>query len=143
MNTFFWDLQFTALLDLDSHLGLISRALFAVLNLINDVVALQHLAENDVLAIEPGGDDGGDEELRTVGVAAGVGHAEQAFLGVLQFEVLVLEAVAVDGLATGTITLGEVAALNHEALDNAVETRTLVAEALFASSKGTEVLSSL
>lgn len=33
--------------------------------------------------------------------------------------------------------------LDHELLDNAVESGALVAEALFAGSKGTEVLSSL
>jgi hypothetical protein len=28
-----------------------------------------------VLSVEPGGDGGGDEELRSVGVFSGVGHA--------------------------------------------------------------------
>ena len=46
--------------------------------------------------IEPRGNDRGDEELRAVGVLSGVGHGEHAGLGVLQLEVLVLEAVAVD-----------------------------------------------
>lgn len=39
-----------------------------------------HLAENDVLAIEPRGLDGGDEELGTVGVGSSVGHGEQSRL---------------------------------------------------------------
>jgi hypothetical protein len=42
------------------------------------------------------GDDGGDEELGAVGVATSVGHGEEALLGVLELEVLVLEAVTVD-----------------------------------------------
>lgn len=47
------------------------------------------------------------------------------------------------GLATGTVTLGEVTTLNHEVLDDAVEGRALVTEALLTGSKGTEVLSGL
>jgi hypothetical protein len=42
------------------------------------------------------GDDGGDEELGTVGVLASVGHGEETLLGVLELEVLVLELLAVD-----------------------------------------------
>jgi hypothetical protein len=42
-----------------------------------------------VLAVEPGGDDGSDEELGAVGIRAGVGHREQARLRVLELEVLV------------------------------------------------------
>ena len=61
----------------------------------------------------------------------------------LQLEVLVLELVAVDALAASTVPLGEVTTLDHELLDNAVEVGALVAEALLASSKGTEVLSGL
>lgn len=41
------------------------------------------------------------------------------------------------------IASGEVSSLNHELLDDAVEGRALVAEALLAGSKGTEVLSGL
>jgi hypothetical protein len=33
-----------------------------------------------VLAVEPGGDGSGDEELRAVGVFSGVGHACKRFL---------------------------------------------------------------
>lgn len=40
-------------------------------------------------AIEPRGDDGGDEELRAVGVLSSVGHGKETGLGVLQLEVLV------------------------------------------------------
>lgn len=42
------------------------------------------------------GDNGGDEELRSVGVLAGVGHGEETLLGVLELEVLVGELFAVD-----------------------------------------------
>jgi hypothetical protein len=80
-----------------------------------------------VLAIEPRGDDGGDEELRAVGVGAGVGHREETRLGVAQLEaesegdptsvtvivgdrafadsLLVSELLAVDRLATGAVVV--------------------------------------
>lgn len=61
--------------------------------------SFQYFSENDVLAVQPAGHHGGDEELRAVGVFAGVGHAEPAGAVVLQLEVLVGEAVAVNALA--------------------------------------------
>lgn len=68
---------------------------------------------------------------------------QQVLLGVLQLEVLIGELVAVDALAASAIALGEVTTLDHELLDNTVEVGALVAEALLAGSKGTEVLSGL
>ena len=83
--------------------------------------AIEDLAEDDVLAVEPGSLDGGDEELQemrvatlhwaigtsrycascnpdlaAVGVLAGVGHGEPARSVVVQLEVLVGELLAVD-----------------------------------------------
>lgn len=46
---------------------------------------------------------GRDEELRAVGVSAGVGHREQTRLCVLLVEVLVSELLSVDGLATSSV----------------------------------------
>lgn len=85
-------------------------------------IIVGNLAEDDVLAIEPRGDDGGDEELGAVAfcllasshsskvghllrVGAGVGHGQEEGLGVLQLEVLVGELLAVDGLAAGALWL--------------------------------------
>ena len=53
---------------------------------------------------EVGGRGGysGDEELRAVGVGAGVGHGQETGLGVSQLEVLVREFLAVDGLSART-----------------------------------------
>jgi hypothetical protein len=62
---------------------------------------------------------------------------------VLQLEVLIGELVAVDGLATSAVTLGKVTTLDHKVLDDTVEGRSLVTEALLASSKSSEVLGSL
>src|ERR1035437_11135468 len=44
----------------------------------HDLVALDDLAENCVLAGQPIGVANGDEELRSVGVGAGIGHGQLA-----------------------------------------------------------------
>lgn len=64
---------------------------------------VSNLTEDDVLAIEPRGDDGSDEELGAVGVGAGIGHGEEAGLGVSELEVLILELLAVDRLAASAL----------------------------------------
>lgn len=81
--------------------------------------------------------------MSTHGILARVGHGQQSLLGVLQLEVLVGELVAVNALSASTIALGEVTALNHKVLDNAVEGRALVAKALLAGSQSSEVLGGL
>ena len=62
---------------------------------------------------------------------------------VLQTEVLVLELVAVDGLAPGAVAGSEVSSLAHEVGDDAMEGGALVAEALLSGAESTEVLGSL
>lgn len=63
VNTFRWDLELSALGNLDCLDRLVARALGDVLDLLDDVVALEDFTEDDVAAVEPAGDDGGDEEL--------------------------------------------------------------------------------
>lgn len=56
-----------------------------------------------------GGYPGRDEELRAVCVGSGVGHREQAGLGVIDLEVLVIKLAAfVDRLAAASISEREV-----------------------------------
>ena len=62
---------------------------------------------------------------------------ENAFLGVLELEVLIGELLAVNGLATGSVAVGEVTTLDHELLDDTVEGGALISEALLASGQGT------
>jgi len=45
-------------------------------------------------------------------------------------KVLVFKLLAIYALASGPVTLGKIAALNHEALDNTVEARILVVQRL-------------
>ena len=48
------------------------------LYLLDDIHALNHLAEHDVLAIEPLGLGGTHEELGAVGVGSSIGHGENS-----------------------------------------------------------------
>ena len=61
------------------------------LDLLDQVHALGHLAEDHVLAVEPVGDDRGDEELRAVGVRARRWPSKEDRPVVLELEVLVVE----------------------------------------------------
>ena len=122
----------------------------AALESLDDIHALNDLAEDDVLAIEPWAWDGGDEELGAVSVLAGVCHGKKTWAGVLVLEVLISELLAVDGLATGAVHASEVTTLDHEVWDDTVEWAALVVEwlaraavALLTSAEGTEVLGSL
>jgi len=112
-------------------------------SLLNNIHALNDLSEDDVLAVQPAGLGGADKELGAVGVGSSVGHGQDTCTGVLQAKVLVLELVAIDGLATSSVVVGEVTTLAHETGDNPVEGGSLVAESLLAGAQGTEILGSL
>jgi PIN domain nuclease of toxin-antitoxin system len=113
------------------------------LDLLDKIHTLDNFAEDDMGTIQPRGNDSGDEELRSVGVLAGVGHGEQTRLSVLQVEVLISELLSVDGLSTGAVSLGEVATLKHEVGDDTVEGRSLVSVSILTSAEFTEVAGGL
>src|ERR687897_1434057 len=95
--------------------------------------ALDDLAEDGVLAVEPGCRGLGDEELGPVGVGAGVGHGQVAgAVEAVGAADLVLELVA------GAATAGpeRVAALDHEVGDDPVEDRPLVERPLLLGAGG-------
>lgn len=84
---------------------------------------ISHLAKDDVLAIEPAGDDGGDEELgavaskeelavigcawlvRDLRVGTRIGHGQESRLVVHALEVLIGKFLAIDGDATGALCM--------------------------------------
>jgi len=102
-----------------------------------------HLSEHNVLSIQPLGLGSAQEELGTVGVRSGVSHGQDSRSSVLQLEVLVLELVAIDGLAPGAIPGSEVTTLAHEVRDHPVEAGSLESESLLPSAQCTEVLACL
>lgn len=56
-----------------------------------------------------------DEELRAIGSWSSIGHGQDARSSVPEGEVLILKLVAVDGLSTSSVVVGEVTALRaHE-----------------------------
>jgi hypothetical protein len=119
------------------------------LNLLDNINAVDNLAEDDVLAVQPRGLLSADEELGAVArhcqllrtamglvslrVGAGVSHGEDTGASVLQSEVLVPELLAVDGLTAGTVASSEVTTLEHELGDDTVEGSTLEVEGLAAA----------
>mmetsp|Transcript_62884 Transcript_62884/g.167224 ORF Transcript_62884/g.167224 Transcript_62884/m.167224 type:complete len:247 (+) Transcript_62884:167-907(+) len=120
------------------------------LDRLDHVHALDHLAEDNVLAIEPRGLGGAQEELAAVGARARVRHREDARARVLEREVLVGKLGAVDRLAARAVAPGEVTALAHELRNHAVERRALevqrlarLAHALLAGAERAEVLGRL
>ena len=87
------------------------------------------------------------EELRSISSGTGVGHGQDSGSGVLLVEVLVRELGAVDRLASGAVSGGEITSLAHETRDHAVEGGSLVVEglagaagALLAGAESPEVL---
>jgi hypothetical protein len=111
-----------ALANLDADYAVAGRTVavgVARADAVDDIHPAGHPAEDAVLAVEMRCRAEGDEELRAVGVGAGVRHAQDARTVVLEGQraTLVGEFVA---WAAGA-GAGRVAALRHEALDDAVE----------------------
>jgi len=113
---------------------------FVFFDLANNVHTFDHLSENDVRSVQPRRDDCGNEELAAICVLTSVCHTDPTRTVVSELEVLVWEAFAIDALATHAVASGEVAALNHESLDDAMELGALVPVAFLVGAQVDEVL---
>jgi hypothetical protein len=141
--------ELTAVRDEDLLLG--STSLRAdTRHCLDDLLARSDSTEDDVLSIEVRGGTKGNEELRSIGVLASVGHREEQISTVLVEEVLILELGSIDGLSTSAVLVSEVTTLSHEAGNNSMEGSTLevkslarLADSLLASAESSEVLRSL
>merc|ERR1719183_1144156 len=102
------------------------------LNLAHDLhrSIVKDFAKNHVLVIEPRRLRSRDEELASIRVWPGVGHGQLPRLRVFDLEILVLELRAVDALATPSVMHREIASLDHEVRDDAVEAASLELELL-------------
>lgn len=114
-----------------------------LVELINNILSVNHFSKDDVLSVKPGARHEGDEELWAIGVLASISHGEQVWLGMFDLEVLILKLSAVDGLASSAVVVGEISTLGHELIDDAMESWSLVSESLLSSAESSEVLSSL
>jgi hypothetical protein len=89
----------------------------------NHVYPIRDLSEHRVAVVEVGLGVERDEKLRAVRIGTGIRHRERARRVVAEFVVeLVVEGVS----GTAAASLGGVAALNHEAFDDAVEGNIVV-----------------
>jgi len=107
------------------------------------VAIIVDLSEYYVLPIEPASDDGGDEELRSIGVRTSIGHGEEEWAVVLQLEVLILELLTVNALSASTIVTSEIASLKHEVGNHTMEGGALVATNLVTFAELRKVLGSI
>ena len=76
-----------------------------------EALLVVHSAKHHVLVVKPIGLDGGDEELRPVGVGARVSHTEQPRAPVLHKEVLILKLTAVNARAACPVKILKISAL--------------------------------
>jgi hypothetical protein len=102
-----------------------------LLDLPHDLLALNDASKDDMLSIQERRWGTRNEELTPVCIRARVGHGEQEGRVVLVCEILVRKALGVlervDGGRAGAVGVQEVAALDHEGFDDAVEFGVLVA----------------
>jgi hypothetical protein len=100
----------------------------ALLDGVHDFLRVfDYLAEDRMFVVEPGRGGVRDEELRTVGVWAGVRHRKNAGAAVLEIFVKFVGKL-IAGAASARAF--RAAALDHEVVDHAVERQTVV-EAVF------------
>lgn len=61
----------------------------------------------------------------------------------LEQEIFIIELCSIDGFASSAVVIGEISSLSHEVIDDPMEVRSLVSEALFMGAESSEVGSSL
>ena len=83
-----------------------------------------------MLLVEPTSLGEEDEELGTVGILTVVGHGYPTRATVGEGEIFVIETFAVDALASGAVSDGDVSHLEHEVRYDSVDRCVLVVEHL-------------
>jgi hypothetical protein len=100
--------HFTTVVDNNINFRLVALVDLSVLDLANDIHSFHNVAEDDVLIIQMGCSFAGDEKLTSVGIRAGVGHAQLTSGCVLDNEVFVGKLFAVNRTTSSTVPVGKV-----------------------------------
>merc|ERR1712087_984662 len=66
------------------------------LNCLDHVQSFKHLSEDNMPTVEPRCLDSADEELRSIGAWARIGHGEDSWPGVLELEILISELFSIN-----------------------------------------------
>mmetsp|Transcript_13072 Transcript_13072/g.18072 ORF Transcript_13072/g.18072 Transcript_13072/m.18072 type:complete len:258 (-) Transcript_13072:197-970(-) len=142
--------QYTTVFDNNSFLWLSFRRTNSFHGFHNFFVSFEDFAKDDMFSVKVRSWGNSQEKLRSIGMLPSVRHREQAFLLMLNFEVLVFKLLAVNGLASLTIPIGEVSSLAHESRNYSVERAAFVVEWLsflsnsfLAGAQGPEVCNCL
>jgi len=140
-----WLLDFddTTVSDGNVLLWLVTSISLGSLNFLHNIHSVDNFAKDNVLAVEPFGLDGGDEELRSVRVLASVGHREPAWAVVLELKVLVSKLGTIDASAASAIAIGKVTSLDHEIGNDTMKLGSLVALSLWLECELSKILNSL
>ena len=79
-----------------------------------------------MLAVKPWALDSSYKKLATIRVRSSIGHRKQTRSSVGDLEVLVLELVPIDGLASGTVKIRKITTLEHKIGNNPMENAPFV-----------------
>ena len=111
----------TAVSDLHIHFGTVVCAGRCLFDGLYNFHSLQDSSEHHVFPIEPWCRHGGNKELGPICVFSCIGHGKETGFRMAKLEVFVTKLVAVNRFPASSIASCEVAALNHEVLDNPME----------------------
>ena len=137
--------ELSTIVNLDSLEWLVTRAFLNLFRLFTDRVSADNSSVNRVLAVEMWSVLVADEELRTVRVWTGIGHRKNTFMSVREPNLLVLELLSINTLATCAVSSSRITSLHHEVRDDSVEAVALVVElfSLFSCAECSKILCSL
>lgn len=110
------------------------------LDSLHHCIAIDHLSEDNVLAIQPCSLSSAEEELAAVSARSSIGHRQHARPCMLELEILICKLLTVDGFTSCAILTGEIPPLAHEVWNDTMEGTPFVPEAFLPSAQGPEIL---
>ncbi len=95
----------------------------ALADCVHHILPFKHLAKHRVLVVEPGRGHVGDEELRPIGIGAGIGHRQNSGARMLEVGVKLIGKFVTGATGSGAL---RTAGLNHEIRDHAVKLQAVI-----------------